>query len=149
MTNEEAEAKQRPLKETPVCLHPSDHAKRKAPRYLVVTYHHIENGFDAKRDYHTRREAEKAAQRYVDGTLEPDGFQYEGAVVYDQQERRYLSIYGDFPDEKAHTQVYGYTGYSKKNAEKAPSHLETLVADVKTAARPTPPVPVKIPPLER
>ena len=73
--------------------------------YLVTAYHHFENGFDAKLDYQTLAEAEKAAQGYVDGTMEADGFQYDGAAVYDQQSKQYLRIYGDFPDEKAQAQV--------------------------------------------
>jgi len=72
-----------------------------ASPYLVVAYHHFENGFDAKLDYQTLAEAEQAAQGYVDGTMEADGFQYDGAAVYDQQEHRYLRVYGDFPDQKA------------------------------------------------
>ena len=74
-------------------------------RYLVVAYHHFENGFDEKLDYHTLEEAEKAAQGYVDGTMESDGFQFDGAAVYDQQEKKYLRVYGDYPDEKAHADV--------------------------------------------
>ena len=61
--------------------------------YLVVAYHHFENGFDAKLDYQTLAEAERAAQGYVDGTMEADGFQYDGAAVYDQQSKQYLRIY--------------------------------------------------------
>ena len=37
--------------------------------------------------------------------MEADGFQYDGAAVYDQQSKQYLRIYGDFPDEKAQAQV--------------------------------------------
>ena len=74
-------------------------------RYLVAAYHHFENGFDDKLDYYTLEEAEKAAQGYVDGTLEDDGFKYDGAAVYDQQEHKCIRIYGDYPDEKAHAQV--------------------------------------------
>ena len=76
-------------------------------RYLVAAYHHFENGFDDKLDYYTLEEAEKAAQGYVDGTMEDDGFKYDGAAVYDQQEHKCIRIYGDYPDEKAHAQVYG------------------------------------------
>ena len=76
-------------------------------RYLVAAYHHFENGFDDKLDYYTLEEAEKAAQGYVDGTMEHDGFKYDGAAVYDQQEHKCIRIYGDYPDEKAHAQVYG------------------------------------------
>ena len=76
-------------------------------RYLVAAYHHFENGFDDKLDYYTLEEAEKAAQGYVDGTMEDDGFKYDGAAVYDQQEHKCIRIYGDYPDEKAQAQVYG------------------------------------------
>ena len=76
-------------------------------RYLVAAYHHFENGFDDKLDYYTLEEAETAAQGYVDGTMEEDGFKYDGAAVYDQHEHKCIRIYGDYPDEKAHAQVYG------------------------------------------
>ena len=81
------------------------YAERMAPPYLVIAYHHFENGFDAKLDYQTLAEAERAAQGYVDGTMEADGFQYDGAAVYDQQSKQYLRVYGDFPDEKAQAQI--------------------------------------------
>ena len=84
-----------------------DFADRMAPQYQVVAYHHFENGFDEKRDYQTLEEAEKAAQGYVDGTMESDGFAYDGAAIYDQQARKYLRIYGDYPDEQAHAEVAG------------------------------------------
>lgn len=82
-----------------------DYADRMAPQYQVVAYHHFENGFDEKRDYQTLEEAEKAAQGYVDGAMESDGFAYDGAAIYDQQARKYLRIYGDYPDERAHAEV--------------------------------------------
>ena len=84
-----------------------DYADRMAPQYQVVAYHHFENSFDEKRDYQTLEEAEKAAQGYVDGTMESDGFAYDGAAIYDQQARKYLRIYGDYPDERAHAEVAG------------------------------------------
>lgn len=77
------------------------YADRMAPPYLVVAYHHFEGGFDAKMDYQSIEDAEKAAQGYIDGTMEIDGFHYDGAAVYDQSEKLYLRVYGDFPDEKA------------------------------------------------
>ena len=83
----------------------NSYEERMAPRYLVAAYHHFENGFDDKLDYYTLEEAEKAAQGYVDGTMEDDGFKYDGAAVYDQQEHKCIRIYGDYPDEKAHAQV--------------------------------------------
>ncbi len=82
-----------------------DYADRMAPQYQVVVYHHFENGFDEKLDYQTLEEAEKAAQGYVDGTMESDGFAYDGAAIYDLRENRYLSIFGNYPDEKAQAQV--------------------------------------------
>ena len=84
-----------------------DYADRMAPQYQVVAYHHFENDFDEKRDYQTLEEAEKAAQGYVDGTMESEGFAYDGAAIYDQQARKYLRIYGDYPDERAHADVAG------------------------------------------
>ena len=84
-----------------------DYAERMAPRYQVVAYHHFENGFDEKLDYQTLEEAEKAAQGYVDGTMESDGFAYDGAAIYDQQARKYLRIYGTYPDERVHAEVAG------------------------------------------
>ena len=84
-----------------------DYADRMAPQYQVVVYHHFENGFDEKLDYQTLKEAEKAAQGYVDGTMGSDGFAYDGAAIYDQQARKYLRIYGDYPDERAHAEVTG------------------------------------------
>ena len=91
-----------------------------ATRYRVGAYHHIENGFDDKLDYRTLEEAEKAAQGYVDGTMESDGFQYDGAAVYDQQEQKYLRIYGEYPDPKAHEQVNAVTLEGEAPAEPAP-----------------------------
>ena len=84
---------------------PAQRAKAFSPTTPVARYHHFENGFDEKLDYKTLEEAEKAAQGYVDGTMESDGFQYDGAAIFDQQERKYVRIYGNYPDEKAHAQV--------------------------------------------
>jgi len=83
----------------------NNYEERMTPRFLVAAYHHFENGFDDKLDYYTLEEAEKAAQGYVDGTMEQDGFQYDGAAIYDQLEHKCIRIYGDYPDEKAHAQV--------------------------------------------
>ena len=80
-------------------------AQQTPDRYEVVVYHHFMNGFDEKLDYATLEEAEQVAQGYVNGTMEEDGFQYDGAAVYDLQEQKHLRIYGDFPDEKAHAEV--------------------------------------------
>lgn len=76
------------------------------PRYLVISYDHIENGTDEKLDYPTLEEAEKAARGYINGSLEEDGFAYEGAAVYDKQEERYVLTLGHFPvpDEARETE---------------------------------------------
>ena len=84
-----------------------DYAERMAPPYQVVAYHQFENGFDDKLDYQTLAEAETAAQGYVDGTMESDGFAYDGAAIYDRQTRKYLRIYGNYPDERAHAETAG------------------------------------------
>ena len=76
-----------------------------ANRYQVIVYHRTENGFDERREYPTLEEAERAAQGYVDGTLESDGFAYDGAAVYDLQEKTYLRVFGVYPDETAQSQV--------------------------------------------
>ena len=76
-----------------------------ARRYQVVVYHHFENGFDEHLEYPTLEEAEKVAQGYVDGTMEPDGFAYDGAAIYDLEQRTYLRIIGNYPDEAAQAQV--------------------------------------------
>ena len=84
-----------------------DYAERMAPPYQVVAYHHFENGFDDKLDYQTLAEAEKAAQGYVDGTMESDGFAHDGAAIYDRQTRKYLRVYGNYPDEWAQAEAAG------------------------------------------
>ena len=52
------------------------YAAQMAAPYQVAAYHHFENGFDDKLDYQTLEEAEAAAQGYVAGTMEEDGFAY-------------------------------------------------------------------------
>ena len=78
------------------------YAQRMEPPYEVAVYHHFENGFDERLDYQTLAEAEQASQQSVAGTMEgEDGFAYDGAGIYDLNERRWLRVYGDFPDERA------------------------------------------------
>ena len=93
------------LPEKPEWLPPEDidrYAQRMEPSFEVVVYHRFENGFDERLDYQTLAEAEQAAQQYVAGTMEgEDGFAYDGAGIYDLNERRWLRVYGDFPDERA------------------------------------------------
>ena len=50
------------------------YAAQMAAPYQVAAYHHFENGFDDKLDYQTLEEAEAAAQGYVAGTMEENGF---------------------------------------------------------------------------
>ena len=84
------------------------YAAQMAAPYQVAAYHHIENGFDDKLDYQTLEEAEAAAQGYVAGTMESDGFAYDGAAVYDAETRQCLRVYGDYPDEKAREQAAAF-----------------------------------------
>ena len=84
------------------------YAAQMAAPYQVAAYHHIENGFDDKLDYQTLEEAEAAAQGYVAGTMEEDGFAYDGAAVYDAETHKCLRVYGDYPDEKAQEQAAAF-----------------------------------------
>ena len=79
--------------------------KPAAKRYQVIVYHQTEGGLDERQEYPTLEEAEQAAQKYVDGSLENDGFAYDGAAVYDLQEKTYLRVFGVYPDETAQSQV--------------------------------------------
>lgn len=81
------------------------YAAQMAAPYQVAAYHHFENGFDDKLDYQTLEEAEAAAQGYVAGTMEEDGFAYDGAAVYDAETHQCLRVYGNYPDEKAQEQA--------------------------------------------
>ncbi len=96
------------------------------PRYQVVVYHHFENGFDEKLDYPTLAEAEKTARRHLDGSMEDDGFQYEGAAVYDLQEKKWLRVFGHFPHERAQEQVR--QAHSLEDSA-APAQMELGAAD--------------------
>ena len=84
------------------------YAAQMAAPYQVAAYHHFENGFDDKPDYQTLEEAEAAAQGYVAGTMEEDGFAYDGAAVYDAKTHQCLRVYGDYPDEKAQEQAAAF-----------------------------------------
>ena len=78
---------------------------RRTSRYEVIVYHPFENGFDEKLDYPTLEEAAIVAQKYLDGSMEPDGFAYDGAAVYDLQSKMYLRVYGNFPDKTAQEHI--------------------------------------------
>ena len=79
--------------------------KPAAKRYQVIVYHQTEGGLDERREYLILEEAERAAQGYMDGTMEPDGFAYDGAAVFDLQEKTYLRVYGNYPIEKPQMQA--------------------------------------------
>ena len=85
--------------------------------YHVAAYHHFENGFDDKLDYPTLEEAVAAAQSYVAGTMEADGFAYDGAAVYDADTNVCLRVYGNYPDEKAQAQAAIYAVEHDREAE--------------------------------
>ena len=103
------------------------YAAQMAAPYQVAAYHHIENGFDDKLDYQTLEEAETAAQGYVAGTMEEDGFAYDGAAVYDAETRQCLRVYGDYPDEKAREQAAAFAlehDTAQQNTAELPAFLD-------------------------
>ena len=114
------------LEETyPKLVNAADHSPFKP--YQVAAYHHIENGFDDKLDYQTLEEAEVAAQGYVAGTMEEDGFAYDGAAVYDAETRQCLRVYGDYPDEKAQEQAAAFAlehDTAQQNTAELPAFLD-------------------------
>ena len=103
------------------------YAAQMAAPYQVAAYHHTENGFDDKLDYQTLEEAEAAAQGYVAGTMEEDGFAYDGAAVYDAETRQCLRVYGDYPDEKAQEQAASFAQEHddvRQNTAELPAFLD-------------------------
>ena len=103
------------------------YAAQMAAPYQVAAYHHTENGFDDKLDYQTLEEAEAAAQGYVAGTMEEDGFAYDGAAVYDTETRQCLRVYGDYPDEKAQEQAAAFAlehDTAQQNTAELPAFLD-------------------------
>ncbi len=103
------------------------YAAQMAAPYQVAAYHHIKNGFDDKLDYQTLEEAEAAAQGYVAGTMEEDGFAYDGAAVYDAETHQCLRVYGDYPDEKAREQAAAFAlehDTAQQNAAELPAFLD-------------------------
>ena len=102
------------------------YAAQMAAPYQVAAYHHFENGFDDKLDYQTLEEAEAAAQGYVAGTMEEDGFAYDGAAVYGAETRQCLRVYGDYPDEKAREQAVAFAlehDTARQNTAELPAFL--------------------------
>ena len=78
--------------------------KPAAKRYQVIVYHQTEGGLDERQEYPTLEEAERAAQGFINGTMEPDDFSYDGAAVFDLQEKTYLRVYGAYPDDTSQPQ---------------------------------------------
>ena len=103
------------------------YAAQMAAPYQVAAYHHFENGFDDKLDYQTLEEAEAAAQGYVAGTMEEDGFAYDGAAVYDAETHKCLRVYGEYPDEKAQEQAVAFAlehDAARQNTAELPAFLD-------------------------
>ena len=103
------------------------YAAQMAAPYQVAAYHHFENGFDDKLDYQTLEEAEAAAQGYVAGTMEEDGFAYDGAAVYDAETHQCLRVYGNYPDEKAQEQAAAFVlehDTAQQNTAELPAFLD-------------------------
>ena len=73
-------------------------------------------------------EAEAAAQGYVAGTMEADGFAYDGAAVYDADTNVCLHVYGNYPDEKAQAQAAIYAVEHDREAE-LPAFLDTYLIE--------------------
>ena len=97
------------------------YAAQMAAPYQLAAYHHFENGFDDKLDYQTLEEAEAAAQGYVAGTMEEDGF------AYDAETRQCLRVYGDYPDEKAREQAAAFAlehDTAQQNTAELPAFLD-------------------------
>ena len=88
---QKVQAREKPPAHAPADRDEAEH------RYQVVVYHHLENDMDEKLEYATPEEAEQAARGYLEGTMEPDGFAYEGAAVYDLLEKKWFRVIGDFP----------------------------------------------------
>ena len=77
------------------------YARRMIP-YQVVVYHATENGFDEMQEYTTLDEAKRVAENYVHGPSGGDqGITYEGAGVYNLDEKQWQFITGNFPNEQA------------------------------------------------
>ena len=108
------------------------YAAQMAAPYQVAAYHHFENGFDEKLDYQTLKEAETAAQGYVAGTMEEDGFAYDGAAVYSAETRQCLRVYGNYPDKMAQQQAAAFAlehGTVPPNGTELPAFLDMYLIE--------------------
>ena len=104
-------------------------------RYQVVVYHHLENGMDEKLEYATPEEAEQAARGYLEGTMEPDGFAYEGAAVYDLLEKKWLRVIGDFPTPEPPAAKEEQPLPSREDTETAASDRDLLGKEITLEGR--------------
>ena len=109
-----------------------DEAER---RYQVVVYHHLENGMDEKLEYATPEEAEQAARGYLEGTMEPDGFAYEGTAVYDLLEKKWLRVIGDFPTPEPPAAKEEQPLPSREDTETAASDRDLLGKEITLEGR--------------
>ena len=122
-------AQEKPPAHAPV---DQDEAER---RYQVVVYHHLENGMDEKLEYATPEEAEQAARGYLEGTMEPDGFAYEGAAVYDLLEKKWLRVIGDFPTPEPPTAKEEQPLPPREDTETAASDRDLLGKEITLEGR--------------
>ena len=58
--------------------------------------------------------------------MESDGFQYDGAAVYDFQEKKYLRIIGDYPDRSAQEQIQALSDAQPKDASQLSLFSQTI-----------------------
>lgn len=108
--------------------------REQTSRYEVIVYHHIENGFDEKLDYSTLEEARKVAQKYVAGSMEPDGFAYDGAAVYDLADKKYLSIYVVCQHLGLDTSDYSFSYVASWSTGKELSELKRSLDTIRAAS---------------
>ena len=104
-------------------------------RYQVLVYHHLENGMDEKLEYATPEEAEQAARGYLEGTMEPDGFAYEGAAVYDLLEKKWLRVIGDFPTPEPPAAKEGQPLPPREDTETAAADRDLIGKEVTLEGR--------------
>ena len=121
-------------REKPPAHAPADRRKTQH-QYQVVVYHHLENGMDEKLEYATPEEAEQAARGYLEGTMEPDGFAYEGAAVYDLLEKKWLRVIGDFPTPEPPTAKEEQPLPPREDTETAASDRDLLGKEITLEGR--------------
>ena len=126
---QKVQAREKPPAHAPADRDEAEH------RYQVVVYHHLENGMDEKLEYATPEEAEQAARGYLEGTMEPDGFAYEGAAVYDLLEKKWLRVIGDFPTPEPPTAKEEQPLPPREDTETAASDRDLLGKEITLEGR--------------